>query len=263
MQLTLIQMTMRPLDPQENFAHAEALIRRAAAEGADTVLLPETWNTGFVTSPALRAACDRDGRETKARFSSLARALGINLAAGSVAVDRGDCLTNTAYVFDRTGACVAEYDKLHLFTLMGEEKIFRAGSAAAPIFPLDGHPCGLITCYDLRFPELARTLALAGAELLLVPAQWPLARVGHYELLLAARAVENQLFTAGCNSCGVIDGTAFGGSSRIVDPLGAVLAAADNAEEALVTARLDFAALPAVRAAIPIYRDRRPEAYRL
>lgn len=261
MKLTLVQMTMQPLDAAANFAHAEALIRCAAAEGADTVLLPETWNTGFVLRDGLRDACDADGRETRSRFGALARELGINLAAGSVAVDRGDCLTNTSYVFDRTGACVAEYDKLHLFTHMGEEKFFRAGSRAVT-FPLDGHTCALITCYDLRFPELARTLALEGAELLLVPAQWPLARIAHYTVLLAARAIENQQFVAGCNACGTIDGIAFGGDSRILDPLGAVLAAAPEGE-ALVSAQLDFAQLRTVRETIPVYRDRRSELYRL
>lgn len=261
MRLSAVQMTMRPLDAAHNFAHAEALIRRAAAEGADVIVLPEMWNTGFVPAETIASAADRDGAEAKARLGALARELRVNLMAGSIANDRGGCLTNTAYVFDRAGACVAEYDKVHLFTLMGEEKFFRAGSRTVT-FSLDGHPCGVIICYDLRFPELARTLALAGAELLFVPAQWPAARVGHYEALLAARAIENECFVVGCNSCGDINGVTFGGSSRILDPLGAALAAAGG-DEVILTADIDFAQAAAARRTIPVLRDRRSEVYRL
>ena len=261
MKVSAVQMTMRPLDAAHNFAHAEALIRRAAADGADVVVLPEMWNTGFVPAAATASAADHDGAETKARLGALARELRVNLMAGSVANDRGGFLTNTAYVFDRAGACIAEYDKVHLFTLMGEDRFFRAGSRAVT-FPLDRHPCGVIICYDLRFPELARTLALAGAELLFVPAQWPAARVGHYEALLAARAIENECFVVGCNSCGDVNGVTFGGSSRILDPLGAALAAAGQ-DEVLLSADVDFEQAAAARRTIDVFRDRRSEVYRL
>ena len=106
---------------------------------------------------------------------------------------------NTAYVFDRQGARLAAYDKTHLFTPMGEHEHYAAGDHLTT-FSLDGHKCGLLICYDLRFPELFRTLALQGVELLLLPAQWPAARRYHWETLTAARAIENQLFLAACNS---------------------------------------------------------------
>ena len=168
---------------------------------------------------------------------------------------------NTAYVFDRQGACLAAYDKTHLFTPMGEHEHYAAGDHLTT-FSLDGHKCGLLICYDLRFPELFRTLALQGVELLLLPAQWPAARRYHWETLTAARAIENQFFLAACNSCGTAGETVFGGASRILGPRGELLAAAGAGEE-IVTAVLDFSVLAEVRNSINVFHDRRPELYRL
>ena len=168
---------------------------------------------------------------------------------------------NTAYVFDRQGARLAAYDKTHLFTPMGEHEHYAAGDHLTT-FSLDGHKCGLLICYDLRFPELFRTLALQGVELLLLPAQWPAARRYHWETLTAARAIENQFFLAACNSCGTAGKTVFGGASRILGPRGELLAAAGASEE-IVTAALDFSVLAEVRNSINVFHDRRPELYRL
>lgn len=259
MKISIVQMDMKCYAPQENFAHAENLIRRAADQSPDVILLPETWNTGFRPHGELVACCDRDGAETKRRIGALAEEYRVNIVAGSVSDLRGGRLYNTAYVFDRTGACIAQYDKTHLFSYAGEHLFYTPGDALCT-FSLDGRKCGLLICYDLRFPELARTLALSGAEVLFVPAQWPAKRRGHWETLLAARAVENQLFVAACNSCA--SDTLCGGSSRILDPLGTVLAAADGTET-VFSAALDISALEEIRETINVYRDRRPTLYSL
>ena len=172
MRLCVIQMDMRLGESAYNFAHAEALLRRAAAEGADTALLPETWNTGFFPTDHLPERSDRGGEAVKALCAPLARELNMNIVAGSVSDRRGGRVYNTAYVFDRQGARLAAYDKTHLFTPMGEHEHYAAGDHLTT-FSLDGHKCGLLICYDLRFPELFRTLALQGVELLLLPAQCP------------------------------------------------------------------------------------------
>ena len=259
MRLCVIQMDMRLGESSYNFAHAEALLRRAAAEGADTALLPETWNTGFFPADHLPERSDRGGEAVKALCAPLARELNMNIVAGSVSDRRGGRVYNTAYVFDRQGACLAAYDKTHLFTPMGEHEHYAAGDHLTT-FSLDGHKCGLLICYDLRFPELARTLALSGAEVLFIPAQWPKKRRGHWETLLAARAIENQFFVAACNSCA--SDTLCGGSSRILDPWGSVLAAADDSER-VFSAELDLSALDEIRATINVYRDRRPQLYQI
>ena len=236
MRLCVIQMDMRLGESAYNFAHAEALLRRAAAEGADTALLPETWNTGFFPADHLPERSDRGGEAVKALCAPLARELNMNIVAGSVSDRRGGRVYNTAYVFDRQGARLAAYDKTHLFTPMGEHEHYAAGDHLTT-FSLDGHKCGLLICYDLRFPELFRTLALQGVS-------------------------ENQCFLAACNSCGTAGETVFGGASRILGPRGELLAAAGASEE-IVTAALDFSVLAEVRNSINVFHDRRPELYRL
>ncbi len=144
---------------------------------------------------------------------------------------------------------------------MGEHEHYAAGDHLTT-FLLDGHKCGVLICYDLRFPELARTLVLAGVELLFLSAQWPAARRAHWETLTAARAIENQVFLAACNSCGRADDTVFGGASRLLGPRGELLAAAGESEE-IISAALDFSTLAEVRASINVFHDRRPELYRV
>ena len=259
MKISCIQMDMRLGDVNYNFFHAGGLIRATVKrEQPDTVVLPEMWNTGYFPED-LAAFADREGDRTKAVFSALARELNVNIVCGSVANRRPDGFYNTAYVFDRTGAVAAEYDKTHLFTYAGEHKHFRAGSRACR-FTLDSQSCGLIICYDLRFPELIRTLALEGISLLFVVAQWPDKRITHLETLARARAIENQVFLALCNSVGTAGEVHCGGHSAIIDPWGEYLALAGESEE-VITGRLDFSVIQGIRDSIHVFRDRRPELY--
>ena len=157
-----VQMDVCAAEPEQNFARAESLIRQAAKSQPDVILLPELWNTGFAPKAIDPAQADADGARTKALCGSLAKELGINIVAGSVLAKKGDALLNTAYVFNRLGDCVAEYDKTHLFSPSGEGEGYAAGDRLVT-FPLDGVTCGILICYDLRFPELCRALALNGA----------------------------------------------------------------------------------------------------
>lgn len=257
MKISCIQMVMRLGEPDYNFAHAEELVRAAAAaELPDVIVLPETWNTGFF--PKELAPCaDRDGERTKAVFSALARELNVNIVCGSVVNRRADGFYNTAYVFDRSGEMVAEYDKTHLFTPSGEHEFFQWGGHTCR-FELEGQKCGLIICYDIRFPELTRTMTLEGVDLLFVVAQWPAKRTMHLETLARARAIENQIFLALCNSAA--SDTACGGHSAIIDPWGEYLAHAGDGETA-ITGELDFNVIEGIRSSINVFRDRRPKLY--
>ena len=261
MKISCIQMDMLLGDADWNFSHAEALVREAVtAERPDAVVLPETWNTGFF--PRDLAPCaDHNGERTKAVFSSLARELNVNIVCGSVANQRADGFYNTAYVFDRSGEVAAEYDKTHLFTPSGEHEYFRSGSHTCR-FQLDGRRCGLITCYDIRFPELTRTMTLEGVDLLFVVAQWPEKRTMHLETLARARAIENQMFLALCNSVGTAGETRCGGHSAIIDPWGEYLAKAGEVEET-ITGEADFSVIEGIRSSINVFRDRRPELYNI
>lgn len=258
MKLTCIQMDMTLGAPEANFARAEALVRQAAAERPDVIVLPETWNTGFFPAD-LAASADADGARTKAVFGPLAKELGVNIVCGSVATRRGEDFFNTAYVFDRTGALIAEYDKTHLFSPSGEDRHFRAGDGLC-LFRLEGRTCALIICYDLRFPELARTLALRGAEMLFIVSQWPAVRLMHLQTLSRARAIENQMFVCLCNSAA--SDTQCGGHSALIAPDGAYLAQAGEGET-ILSGEADFSVIDGIRASINVFRDRRAGLYRL
>lgn len=247
--------------PDENFRRAKDLIKKAAEEACDVIVLPELWNTGFFPKENLVSLSDKNGERTKSEISSLAKELSVNIVAGSVATLRGDNVYNTAYVFSRSGECICEYDKLHLFSPMGEDDFFEKGEGAK-CFELDGIKCGVIICYDLRFPELSRKLALEGAEIIFLVAQWPDARIAHLAALARARAIENQIFFAVCNSCATAEKTKFGGNSVIFNPWGEELAKAGESEET-ITAQCDMKISENIRKSINVFCDRRTDIYNL
>ena len=259
MKICCIQMNVRAAKPEENYARTEHLIHKAAKSKPDVILLPELWHTGFAPGKIDPAFADADGARTKVLCGSLAKELCINIVAGSVLAKKGDALYNTAYVFDRAGDCIAEYDKTHLFSPSGEGEAYAAGDRIVT-FPLDGVMCGILICYDLRFPELCRALALSGARVLFIPAEWRKAARKQMLALLIARAIENQQYVALCNGCGSAFGTQFGGSSAIVDPLGRALAHAGRGEKTIF-ATIDLATQERIREELPVFIDRRPELY--
>jgi omega-amidase len=262
MEISVVQMNMKFADPAYNFKHAEELIRLAAKQKPDVVLLPETWNTGFFPTENLAGLSDKDGQKLKKMCGTLAQELNLNIVAGSISNLRPDGkIYNTSYIFDRQGQVVADYDKIHAFTPMGEDKFYQQGNRAVT-FELDGHKCGIIICYDVRFLELVRMLALQKIDILFVPAQWPVERRFHWTTLTTARAIENQMFVVTCNSCGTAGTTVFGGYSRILDPWGETIAAAGEKEE-IITGEINFSVIDDIRKRINIYRDRRPELYKI
>ena len=259
MKISCIQMNVRAGDPAANYVQAERLIKKAAKRKPDVILLPELWNTGFAPGKIDPALADEEGARTKAFCGCLAGELGVNLVAGSVLTRKSDRICNTAYVFNRAGDCIAEYDKMHLFSPSGEDQAYTAGDKIVT-FPLDGVTCGIMICYDLRFAELARVMALSDAKVLFIPAEWPRQRREQMLTLLRARAIENQQFAALCNGCGTAFGAEFGGNSAIVDPLGNILAKADQREK-IITATLDFQAQERIRKELPVFLDRKPNLY--
>ncbi|MBE6984055.1 MAG: carbon-nitrogen family hydrolase [Ruminococcaceae bacterium] len=261
MKVTCIQMDMKFAAPDENFARAKELIVKAMLQAPDVIVLPETWNTGFFPKEDLPLLCDNDCARVKAEIGALAKDYHVNIIAGSVANLRDNTVFNTATVFDRDGNCIASYDKTHLFTPMGEDNYFTPGDHLCR-FTLDGRDCGLIICYDIRFPELTRSLALQGLDMLFVVSQWPKIRTFHLRTLTTARAIENQMFLVCCNSCGTAGETVYGGNSAIIDPWGETLALAKENEE-LLTAQCDFSVLDGIRNSIPVLKDRRPNIYQL
>ncbi len=259
MRVACLQMNMKFGAHDENYEKAKMLIADAVARNIDTVVLPETWNTGFFVKENPETCCDKDGERTKREIGGLAKKFNVNIVAGSVANIKDGKMYNTAYIFDRTGKCVAEYDKTHLFSPMKEDEYFEKGSHTC-VFELDGKACGIIICYDIRFPELTRTMTVNGLDCLFVVSQWPSVRVPHLKALVKARAIENQMFVVCCNSCGTAGETVYGGNSRICDPWGEELAYAGENEE-IIIADLDFGVIQNIRNTINVFADRRAELY--
>lgn len=261
MRVACLQMKMLLGQPAENFAHAEELIHAAMVAKPDVLVLPETWNTGFFPRKGLSLLCDRDGEMVKARIGSLAEQYHVNIIAGSVSNMRNGQVFNTAMVFDRSGVCIASYDKTHLFSPMGEDAYYAPGDHLCR-FSLDGIQCGLVICYDIRFPELVRSLTLKGVDVLFVVSQWPKERISHLRSLVTARAIENQMFVVCCNSCGTAGETVYGGNSAIIDPWGQTIASAGD-KETILAGDCDLSVLTDIRNTIPVFRDRKTNLYNI
>ena len=262
MKVACIQMDMVFSNPDDNFKKAARLVREAAADGAQTIVLPETWNTGFFPKTSLEIMADKDCSRTKEVFGALALELNVNIVAGSVANLRDGKVYNTACIFNRRGELVGQYDKTHLFSPMDEDKYFAKGDHTCT-FTLDGLKCAVIICYDIRFPEFTRTMTVKGLDILFVVSQWPLVRVPHLDALTRARAIENQMFVVCCNSAGTAGETVYGGNSSVTDPWGTVIAHAKDNSEEIVFAECDTSILKGIRESINVFADRRPKLYKV
>lgn len=260
MRLSLVQLDIALGNPQKNLIKVQNMVRQAMQENPDVIVLPEMWNTGFFPVN-VKAIADNNGVLTKSLLSSLAKELHVNIIGGSVANLENDTLVNTNYVFNREGVLISQYNKIHLFSPSGEHKIFSPGTKIS-LFEIDGVKAAVIICYDLRFTELVRTLALEGIELLFIPAEWPHPRLEHWQTLIKARAIENQMFVAAVNGVGVANSLKFCGNSMIADPWGQVLCLADESE-VIISQDIDLDVIKDIRERINIFRDRRPTLYKV
>lgn len=258
--ISLAQMNVVLGRPQVNLARARNWVQQAAGTGADLVVLPELWGSGYDLARAAQYA-DESGTGLFAEMAALARTHGVHLA-GSLLERRGEGIFNTAVLYGPGGDLLGHYSKVHLFRLMDEHQYLRAGDDM-PVFSLPWGRTALAVCYDLRFPELFRCYALKGAVLAVVPAQWPARRVDHWRTLLRARAIENQMIVAACNRAGQDgdDGELFGGHSAVCDAWGRVVVEGGGDEERLLTGAVDLSTVTQARSFIPIFEDRRSDLY--
>ncbi|KAA0889815.1 carbon-nitrogen family hydrolase [Oryzomonas rubra] len=250
-----IQFNVRQGAVDANLAHVREALRRAAAQGANLVVLPEMWSSGFAYK-SLNELAQRTAGIVE-ELLALSRDLKL-VIVGSMPEPNGDKVFNTVFLADN-GTLAGVYRKIHLFSLLGEDRAFSGGNRWLVAETSVGK-VGVIICYDLRFPELSRRLAVEGAQVICIPAQWPRPREEHWRTLLRARAIENQLFVVACNACGPIGKLELFGMSMVIDPKGEVLAEAGDGESEIV-ADLDMQAMADWRAQIPCFNDRRPEYY--
>jgi deaminated glutathione amidase len=256
-------------DTQRNLATADRLVRAAAARGARLIVLPEKWSVLGTPEQLAAGAEPLDGRcITWARDT--AAELSIDLVAGSIVerLDGGEGRANTSVHVGPDGEIKAVYRKLHMFDVevdgvrYAESDQEQAGDEVVCTRLADGTELGLSICYDVRFPELYRALATRSAKVVAIPSAFTLATTrDHWEVLIRARAIENQCFVVAANQIGTHPpGHRSGGRSLIVDPWGLVLAGAPDTETAIV-AELDWTRLQDVRRRLPALTHRRPEVY--
>jgi len=250
------QFPVAPGDVDENLNRVERALADFREKGCRLLVLPEMWSCGFAYA-TLKAMADRTPGVVE-KLREWARQSGMVLV-GSLPEREGEEVFNTSFVVDATGEVAGKYRKIHLFTLHGEHEHFGRGTSPLVCRTAVGR-LGIEICYDLRFPELSRRLALDGAEILCIPALWPVGRIEHWSVLLRARAIENQLFVVGCNGCGVEGPLRYGGESAIVSPTGQVVGNA-GMEETNLMGNLDLDEIGAFRRHIACFADRLPSAY--
>ncbi|QOY35471.1 carbon-nitrogen family hydrolase [Anaerobacillus isosaccharinicus] len=258
MKVTCLQFDIVFGNPSANKQRVQEEITKAMVGAPDVIVLPELWTTGYDLT-RLDDIADTNGAESQLFLSNLAKEHHVNIVGGSIAKKTDAGITNTTYFFNRSGDCIGEYSKVHLFKLMDEHLYLKAGNTKGH-FKLDGISSSGVICYDIRFPEWLRAHTTDGAEIVFVVAQWPLARLEHWRTLLISRAIENQCYIVACNRSGSDPNNEFAGHSMIIDPWGEVVAEASKHPEHL-TATLDLEKVPQVRKQIPIFADRRTDLY--
>jgi len=244
----LIQREIIPHDPPGNLLAAMKMLETCVAQEVDLFVLTELWSTGMIdpddaSEGGLAESIDGPTVDTLRDFC---RTNEVWLLAGTLPIKRKNKLGNTALMIGPSGEIALEYSKVHLFHPMGENLIFSPGEKLVAA-EVEGIGIGVIICYDLRFPGLARRLAQAGCEIILVPAMWPEVRIKHWEILLRARAMENQVYMVGANGLLSQGGTFIPGHSMIVGPSGEALNQPEMRESAIVR-KIDVGKLRSLRA---------------
>ena len=261
--IALVQFEGTICDTVGNTAHACELVAEAAAGGADLVVLPELFSTGYnldIVGPRILDLAEPIDGPTVTALRSAARENGVYLIAGlALSKEQLPAVAYNSSVFiDRSGELMGTFDKAHLWAL--ERFYFRSGSEF-PVFETDFGKVGIMICYDMGFPEVARILALKGAELIVCPSAWCEEDHDVWNFNTQCRSLENTVYLAAVNRFGTEDSLYMGGHTRVCNPRGAVMAELAEEAEGILYADLDFDALKRFRTASPYMRDRRPELY--
>jgi len=255
--IALAQLDLKQGIPHENLQKVQKVVRKTAEQGADLVLLPELWASGFdLERSSEYASVLNEG--WFARMRELASENAIGVGGSLIEEDQGEYF-NTFAIYGGDGKFLGSYRKIHLFQKLDEHLHFSGGKRIVVLDSPWGR-IGLAICYDLRFPEIFRSCAVNGAELILLVAEWPLRRIEDWKILLQARAIENQCYIAAVNKVGTSEGAALGGTSAVINPRGEIMIQGSEKEELLHT---DFSLVEVskIRDWMPVLEDRRPGIY--
>lgn len=266
--LAVVQMPSAPLDPETNIRQVLSWIHKAAAQDTQVVVFPECVLTGYVlNAEEAEMVCEPIPGPLTERLGEACRQTDITIVVGTLEMGQQERIFNTSVMIGPQGV-VGRYRKTHL-PLLGVDRYLTPGDAFPAPFETPVGRLSMLICYDLRFPEPARVLALAGAQAILLPTAWPQAATLYPEFVARARAAENRLFVMAANRAGSERGTEFLGRSMIVGPEGEVLAEADGNEEIMLLADVDLARSDEKRRIfipgeyeLDVFGDRRPDLYR-
>lgn len=260
--IALIQMDCKFLKVKENLDKAEKLIREAAKQGAKLICLPEAFNVGYLSTcvPEMVSLAEKENGQTILRMCDLARELNIYLLSPILLYSTRGGVENAAYLLDNKGEILGYYAKTHL---VGAEQACLLRGNSYPVFETELGKIAIAICYDICFPETIRLLALAGAEIVLVPSAW---RASFYfkewwDLCLASRALDNLVYVAAANRCGSSGYEIFAGKSQLCSPIGEVLCCCDVEEEQILYGMIDLQRIERERSFNTIWQDRHPEDY--
>jgi omega-amidase len=234
---------------------------RAKEGGADLVVFPEVADTGYAM-PVIQSCATPWSEGAVPELQKIAMGLSIAIICG-VSERDGASVYNSQVFIDANGKIIGSYRKTHLFTgtPIGEDECFSPGGELKS-FPFGGFRLGLSICYDLRFPEVYRTLAIEEeANVFILSSAWPFPRLEHFRILAAARAIENQSYMIVSNRVGADDGVTLCGSSSIIDPYGVTLASASTDREELLVAEISEVVIASVRNRMAVFAQRRPDVY--
>ena len=269
MKLALVQMESSVGEIERNVAAACNHIDEAAGGGAECIVLPEFFSTGYFPVYRDYNYYDLASDEHGCAISSVkakAREHSVPIVATYYERDGSDLYYNTSMLIGPDGEIVGKYRKVQIPAFRGIEELFFRPGSKFPTFPMNGWRVGIMLCYDTFFPESARCLALAGADLILVPFGASDTEKSVWREMMITRAFENGAYVAACNSVGAVpmsDGDTFvmGGRSVIVDPLGQVVAEAGRVDSGIVSGDIDRNEVEGARKRYFMFRDRRPDAY--
>ncbi|HYF95418.1 MAG TPA: carbon-nitrogen family hydrolase [Symbiobacteriaceae bacterium] len=227
----------------------------SAASSADLILLPELWQVGYFNFDRYADVAEPAGGEFLDWMSAKAKRYSVHIFTGSFVERHEGRLFNTSALIDPDGRVCGIYRKIHLFGYGSKEQQLLTRGESPVVLKTKIGSFGLCTCYDLRFPELFRRMVDQGAEAFLITSAWPYPRLHHWEVLTAARAIENQSYLVACNAAGMNGGARLLGHSRIVDPWGITLAGAGD-HETVLRGEMDLSRVAQIRGEFPALHDR-------
>lgn len=261
MKVQLFQIYIEYGQSEKNMAKIEQWFEDKLESDTDVVVIPEMWNNGYALEK-LNDLADENLRNSLPFIKNLAQRYQVDIVAGSVSnkIDRN--IYNTAFTVSSSGKCINHYNKIHLVPMLREPDFMSPGVNVPEPFALsDGTLATQIICYDLRFPELLRYPARSGAKVAFYVAQWPTVRLNHWLALLKARAIENDMFIIGTNSCGNDGQTDYAGHSIVINPNCEVIGSLES-EEDVLSVNIDINEVTKQRQSIPVFDNLKLDLYK-